>query len=324
MAARCNCGKKAAKAPPTLVCSGAIRSATCSDGILTPAKSLTRADDQGRHRKRKPPLEVLDGNHPALVSEELFNKVQEILALVNKNIRYKNGIPVRLFPLTEILRCGYCDSRMRGEKAFQDRRVYGDGDRIDHKNNCTQPMANSDVLEEQMYQFLHEVIENSNGKVDLDVLQKEIQMAEQRFLRTRDINISGEITREVFESERNRLESLKSDLRYDFVGATMTSLSFIRSGVARWQSLSQLEKKGCFNWQLERPGYERTLSLRCSRRLRFCLYYPRIQMVTWGRWGFEPAAEIYRPGNRLAGSPIRPLWHLPCSVVCHPPSATDR
>ena len=208
-------------------------------------------DDQGRHRKRKPPLEVLDGNHPALVSEELFNKVQEILALVNKNIRYKNGNPVRLYPLTGILRCGYCGSRMRGEKTFLDRRVYGDGDRIDHKNNCMQPMADSDVVEEQMYYFLREVIENSKGKVDLDVLQKEIQLAEQRFLRTRDIYISGEITREVFEIERNRLESLKRDLRFDFVGATMTSLSFIRSGVAEWNTLSQFEQKRLLQLAIE-------------------------------------------------------------------------
>ena len=26
--------------------------------------------------------------------------------------------------------------------------------------------------------------------------------------------------------------------------------------------------------------------------------------------GFEPMTEFY-PGNRLAGGPIRPLWHLP-------------
>ena len=30
-----------------------------------------------------------------------------------------------------------------------------------------------------------------------------------------------------------------------------------------------------------------------------------------GRAGFEPAVEIYSPDNRLAGGPIRPLWHLP-------------
>ncbi len=30
-----------------------------------------------------------------------------------------------------------------------------------------------------------------------------------------------------------------------------------------------------------------------------------------GREGFEPSVEIYSPDNRLAGGPIRPLWHLP-------------
>lgn len=33
--------------------------------------------------------------------------------------------------------------------------------------------------------------------------------------------------------------------------------------------------------------------------------------IVAGRTGFEPATEVYGPGNRLAGGPIRPLWHLP-------------
>ncbi len=30
-----------------------------------------------------------------------------------------------------------------------------------------------------------------------------------------------------------------------------------------------------------------------------------------GREGFEPSDEVLSPVNRLAGGPIRPLWHLP-------------
>ena len=41
-----------------------------------------------------------------------------------------------------------------------------------------------------------------------------------------------------------------------------------------------------------------------------------------GRMGFEPMTE-FKPGNRLAGGPNRPLWHLPlrwCRLVlgCQP------
>lgn len=267
-------------------------------------------DEQGRHRKRKPPLEVLDGNHPALVSEELFNKVQEILALVNKNIRYKNGNPVRLYPLTGILRCGYCGSRMRGEKTFLDRRVYGDGDRIDHKNNCMQPMADSDVVEEHMYYFLREVIENSKGKVDLDVLQKEIQLAEQRFLRTRDIYISGEITREVFEIERNRLESLKRDLRFDFVGATMTSLSFIRSGVAEWNTLSQFEQKRLLQLAIEAAWVRENAIVAVQPSIAFLSLLSTYSDGNMGEMGIRTPGRV-NPGTHLAGEPNQPLWHLP-------------
>ena len=37
--------------------------------------------------------------------------------------------------------------------------------------------------------------------------------------------------------------------------------------------------------------------------------------VEAGRAGFEPAVEVYSPDNRLAGDPIRPLWHLPDYVI---------
>jgi hypothetical protein len=42
--------------------------------------------------------------------------------------------------------------------------------------------------------------------------------------------------------------------------------------------------------------------------------YRRASMA--GRTGFEPAAE-FNPSNCLAGSPIRPLWHLPIEI-CSP------
>ncbi len=119
MAARYPCARKAVKGLPIQGCSGETRSVICSSEYLTPESYLTRVlDDQGRHRKRKPPLEVMEGNHPALVSDELFQQVQDVLAVVNNNISYKNGKPVRLYPLTGILKCGYCGSRMRGENTF--------------------------------------------------------------------------------------------------------------------------------------------------------------------------------------------------------------
>ena len=35
-----------------------------------------------------------------------------------------------------------------------------------------------------------------------------------------------------------------------------------------------------------------------------------LQSILAERAGFEPAVEVYSPYNRLAGGPIRPLWHL--------------
>jgi DNA invertase Pin-like site-specific DNA recombinase len=268
-------------------------------------------DDQGRHRKRQPPLEMLAGNHPALISDELFQQAQDILALVSRNCRHRHGKPVRLYPLTGILKCGFCGSAMRGESTFHDRRVYGDSDRIDHKNKCTQPMVNAAILEEQMYEFLHDVIENSQDQVDLDVLQKEIQIAEQRFTRTRDMYISGEITREGFESERNRLESLKRDLRYDFVSATMTSLSFIRSGVAEWNKLSQLEQKRLLQLAIEAAWVRENAIVAVQPSIAFLSLLSTGPNGNSGEGGIRTHGRGLSPYTHLAGEPNRPLWHLP-------------
>ncbi|MDP3184864.1 MAG: TolC family protein, partial [Anaerolineales bacterium] len=130
----------------------------------------------------------------------------------------------------------------RGESSYN-RRVYGDGRRIDRKVICQQKQIGADILEQQAIEFLRDVVEHSNGKEELNVLQKQIKAAEDRLERARELYLAGEINRLNYNEERSRLESLEKDLHYNTIGATMTSLGVIRSGIAEWNDLSQIEQK---------------------------------------------------------------------------------
>jgi site-specific DNA recombinase len=210
----------------------------------------TGCDAEGRHRHRKPPLEVLDGGHPVIIPPELFEKAQMVRKAAYKNPRLKRGKVCRVFPLTGVLKCGYCGGNMRGESNYE-RRYYGDGGRIDRVADCSQKLINADLAEKQIIEFVKAVIKNSEGKEDLGILPKRIQVAEERMERARELYLTGEISRSAFEEERVRIETLKKDLHFDTIGATMTSLGVIRAEVPRWNELSNIEQKRLLHLILE-------------------------------------------------------------------------
>lgn len=54
-----------------------------------------------------------EGKHSALISEEDFQRVQEMRVILGSNWRAEKPA-AQLYPLTGILRCGYCGNAMRG------------------------------------------------------------------------------------------------------------------------------------------------------------------------------------------------------------------
>lgn len=199
-------------------------------------------DDAGRHRKRCPPKEVFNGNQPALISQEVFDRAQEVCSLAYRHPMQKKGKVCRMYPLTGILKCGYCGGRMRGESAY-DRRVYSDARRIDRTMSCRQKQVGASILEQQVIEFLRDVAEHSNGKEELNVLENQIKAAEERLERARELYLAGEINRLVYDEERSRLETLEKDLRFNTKSATIASIGVIHSGITRWNELSQYEHK---------------------------------------------------------------------------------
>ena len=70
------------------------------------------------------------------------------------------------------------------------------------------------------------------------------------------------------------------------------------------------------------PGGIRTPNLLIRSQMLYPLSYGRVAETT----GFEPAA-LRKEGNSLAGSPIRPLWHVsrpPHSLASHSAATKTR
>lgn len=206
--------------------------------------------DKGKEVKRRYPGELMDGKQPALVDEDLFQKAQQVRISMSHSPRVIRGRATRVYLLSGILLCGYCGGRMRGVSTAG-RRYYQDATRYERLKPCEQPMLRANHIEEQVIAFIKEVVQSSEGVKVIEVLQAQYQMVEQRFERAKDLYLQGEITREHLDGERNRLEIAKRDLHIDRLGATMTLSQVIRSQLADWDALSQLNKKRLLRLVLE-------------------------------------------------------------------------
>ncbi len=270
----------------------------------------TGCDSEGHHLKRRPPLEAMEGGHPVIINPELFEKAQMVRTTAFRNPKRKRGKVCRIFPLTGILKCGYCGSNMRGESDYK-YRYYGDGGRIDRRVECTQKMVSADLSEKQIVDFVLSVINNSEGKEDLNVLPKQIQSAEERLERARELYLAGEIARPAYEEERMRVETLKKDLHYNTIGATMTSLGVIRSEVARWVELSQIEQKKLLQLTLEAAWIRENAIVGVQPSIVFLSLLSIGFNGNRGEEGIRTRGGGLSPRTHLAGEPNRPLWHLP-------------
>jgi DNA invertase Pin-like site-specific DNA recombinase len=162
--------------------------------------------------------ELFEGRHPALISEEIFAKVQELRLVLFRNVRYANGHTVLLFPFSGILRCGYCGAPMRGSSS-NGRRYYRDGSRIERTCDCPQITLRAEKVENQLKEWLCAIYqENQPGPMDLQV-QSVVAQAEMRLERARELYIIGEIDKETFEREKLAYEVLLKQLQNKTPGA---------------------------------------------------------------------------------------------------------
>jgi hypothetical protein len=119
-------------------------------------------DESGKKRRRSDLLELYEGKHPALITEETFQAVQEIRELMSTNPKEMWGFPVRVFPLSGVLRCGRCGGTMRGVSSHKENKYYRDSSQLEKRIDCTQPLVKTEEIEQQVIEFLKYVMHELN------------------------------------------------------------------------------------------------------------------------------------------------------------------
>ena len=107
-------------------------------------------------RKKNVPVTWYEGLHPAVISEELFSKCQQVRRELSKQGSRKHA--KRYYPLTGILRCQACKGTMKGQYChLGETRYYRCSTRQSIPDSCNQKMVNADLLETQLVDFLSSV-----------------------------------------------------------------------------------------------------------------------------------------------------------------------
>jgi site-specific DNA recombinase len=201
-------------------------------------------------RTKRQVAECYPGQHMALIDEEAFRQAQEQRELLSRNARFKQNKPIQLYPLSGLVRCGYCGLPLRSSSS-QGRRIYRDVTQIEHRGHCPQPIILVDTLEDMLLTVLREVVEDGAPLHNVQAQQVREQQVESRWGRARELYLAGAIDRTKYDIEREQYDNEIRYLRELSAGATMTLVHEMRAGFSVWSELPAVKHKKLLRLVLE-------------------------------------------------------------------------
>ena len=201
-------------------------------------------------QKRRIMKEVYPGKHPAIISQETFQKIQEVRGIFYKNARAKKGCPIRLYPLTGILHCASCGWTMRG-CSTKGRFYYVDSSRVERKGLCEQHMVDADQTERDLVKYILAVIENWREAVKPDDIMKLITEIETHIEQTRTLFLCRDIPLDAYEAVRDRETAQLKTLREIKLDVTLPLTTSIKEKLSSWTSTLSIDKKRQFRLAIE-------------------------------------------------------------------------
>lgn len=206
----------------------------------------------GKKRKRGDATVLYPGKHPALVSQETFEQVQEIFRLYSKNPRKRRTTPARLYPLSGILYCGECGAKMRAQSGGKKNlHYYMCTTRLQHSGTCRQPAINAETAEAQMIAFLRALTVPDDwqnrllrlwGEDPDEIIRRRTEI-ETRLARAGELYLAGVIDQAKFLAEQHAAEIAMADLQTANLSAIMNTKSQLNELQSRWETLTNLNKK---------------------------------------------------------------------------------
>jgi DNA invertase Pin-like site-specific DNA recombinase len=264
-------------------------------------------DERGKFRSRKPPIEIYQGQHPALVSQELFDKVNELRRLLAFPAHNRTR-KIRHYPLTGVLRCGLCGANMRGVSSG----IYYSyvcGERVDHSPYCIQNAIRAFKTEDRIAGMIGEIVSRADEGKTFDFIQEQVVKVEQRYSRVQELYLDGQIGRDQYEKELESYENGQKTLQPEKLRATIALLDQLRMELSRWDALSPIEKKRLLRAALEGAWVRENALVALQPTIAFLPILIGIGLSTCGESGIRTHGGD-KPHNGFRDRPIRPLWHL--------------
>lgn len=193
-------------------------------------------------QKRRILKEVYPGKHPSIVSQETFQKVQEVRGTLYKNARAKKGHSIRLYPLTGILHCASCGWTMRG-CSTKGRFYYVDSSRVERKGLCEQHMVDADKIETDLVNHLLGIIENWRETFKPDDILSLISEIETHIEQTRTLFLCRDIPLETYQTVRDREIAQLDILRESKLDVILPLTASVKEKLSSWSSTLPIDKK---------------------------------------------------------------------------------
>ena len=186
--------------------------------------------------------ELHEGKHPAIITEEMYQKVQEKRAILGCHCRGRAGVAGNVFPLAGVLKCGYCGKTMRGVSSTGVR-YYRNLSRIDRTCNCPQVTVRAEEIEGSVVKMLEEMVNFSIDCGEIRTSNEKLQKAETRYERAKELYMQDEMTREAFQAEKERYEKAQNSLQFNDPNAIMALCVSLKAALTGWNSTLPIERK---------------------------------------------------------------------------------
>ena len=208
-------------------------------------------DNKGDYYPRRKPREVFDGQQPAIITTEQFERVQELRILNRNSPIQKASRPTKVYILTGILRCAQCGGTMRGVSSNGKYFWYRDAQTVDGILECPQKQTKAGPVDNQVYDFLCQVIQNANKEKIIEMGNAQYQTYVDRFEKAQEMYLRGELSRDKFQREKEFFEKQETILRDKKLYATMALHETLETELGRWDELLPLNKKRLLRLVLE-------------------------------------------------------------------------
>lgn len=196
------------------------------------------------------PTQIIDGIHDAIISENLYYNVQEVLSGKKSNKKIGYSFQREEFPLRGILFCSSCESKLTASKS---KSATGRRYSYYHCNNCHKERFSAEIVNSNVESILSEFKFTQESKILYELMVKNMlqsksqesslskeklstQLAEQnnRIQKLQDLYVDGNIDKENYMQTMQRYENVKRDLVDKIDSIQVTSFEYnnwLKSGI---------------------------------------------------------------------------------------------